>query len=72
MKAGHNEVIASGVDKCRAYGEYVGKRFAKFDNIVWMMVATATPGASPHVNAIAAGIDSVDQHPHLFTAHTLP
>jgi len=69
----YNEVIATGVDKCRAYGEYVGKRFAKFDNIVWMMGGDRNPGASlPHVNAIAAGIDSVDQHRHLFTAHTLP
>ena len=26
----------NGVDKCRAYGQFLGKRYASFDNILWI------------------------------------
>ena len=29
-------LIANGVDKDRAYGQYLGRRYGRFTNIVWM------------------------------------
>jgi hypothetical protein len=68
-----HEALASGVDRCRAYGEYVGRRFAGYDNLVWLMGGDRNPGAArEHVNAVAEGIRAGDGGRHLFTAHTLP
>lgn len=66
------EVLANGVEKCRAWGRYVGQRYRRFDNIVWLMGGDRNPGeALAHVNAVAAGIKEADGK-HLFTAHCLP
>lgn len=68
----YHEALACGVEKCRAYGRYVGKRFGKFDNIVWLMGGDRNPGAAlPHVNAVAEGIKEFAGDRHLFSAHTL-
>ena len=29
-------MVANGVDKDRAYGQYLGRRYAGFSNIIWM------------------------------------
>ena len=29
-------MVASGPDKCRAFGQYLGQRYQRFDNILWM------------------------------------
>ena len=55
----------------RADGEYVGRRFGKFDHLVWPMGGDRNPGvALAHVNAVAEGIRADDTR-HLFSAHTL-
>ena len=66
------ETLANGVEKCHAYGRYVGKRYGRFDNLVWLMGGDRNPGAVlEHVNAVAQGIKEMDNR-HLFTAHTAP
>jgi hypothetical protein len=29
-------MVANGPEKCRAFGQYLGDRYSKFDNILWM------------------------------------
>lgn len=29
-------MVANGPDKCREFGRYLGKRFKRFDNLIWM------------------------------------
>jgi hypothetical protein len=66
------ETLSNGVEKCRNWGRYVGKRYKDFDNIVWLMGGDRNPGTSLNeVNAIAAGIKEFD-HRHLFAAHVHP
>lgn len=66
------EALATGVEGCREWGRYVGRRYAGRDNIVWLMGGDRNPGqALDHVDAIAAGIKEFDDR-HLFTAHTHP
>jgi hypothetical protein len=66
------ETLANGVEKCHEYGRYVGKRYGRFDNLVWLMGGDRNPGAAlNHVNAVAQGIKEMDAR-HLFTAHTAP
>jgi hypothetical protein len=70
----------NGVDKCRAFGQYLGQRYATFDNIVWMH---GNDYGLPHadhdeandalVTAIALGIKDFDtRHLHtvLFNTNT--
>jgi hypothetical protein len=66
------EVLSSGLEKCAAYGRYVGKRFKDLDNIVWVMAGDRCPGeALEHQRAMAAGIR--EEHPgRLFSAHMHP
>jgi len=66
------EVLANGVDACGAYGRYVGRRFGRFDNLVWVMSGDRCPGtALEHVRAMANGILAEDPR-HLMTAHVNP
>jgi len=66
------EALANGPAKCRAWGRYVGKRYAGFDNLVWLIGGDRNPaGARDHVNAVAAGIKETDNR-HLLTAHCHP
>lgn len=67
-----HEALAAGVESCREWGRYVGRRYAGCDNIVWLMGGDRNPGrALDHVDAIVAGIKEFDTR-HLFTAHTHP
>lgn len=58
----------NGVDKCRAYGRYLGKRYKGFDNLLWFHgndYAQDTPENDKLVTAIALGIkDEDDRHLH--------
>jgi Protein of unknown function (DUF4038)/Putative collagen-binding domain of a collagenase len=58
----------NGVDKCRAYGRYLGKRYKDFDNLLWFHgndYAQDTPENDKLVTAIAQGIkDEDDRHLH--------
>jgi hypothetical protein len=66
------EALVSGVQKCREYGRFLGRRYASQDNIVWMMGGDRNPGdALEHVDAVVKGIKEFDSR-HLFTAHPAP
>ncbi len=74
---------SNGVAKCRAYGQFLGQRYAGFDNIIWLH---GNDYGLPHadhdaandalVSAIALGIKDVDaRHLHTVqfnTARDLP
>ena len=58
-------LVANGVDKDRAYGQYLGRRYAGFSNIIWMSgndYRDAGPTYDPYVTAVAQGIRDVDPH----------
>jgi hypothetical protein len=61
---------ANGVAKAYAYGRFLGKRYAKFPNIVWMsgndFQQWSDASADSLVLAVANGIRSADPH-HLHT-----
>ncbi|MFN8345258.1 MAG: DUF4038 domain-containing protein [Spirosomataceae bacterium] len=49
----------NGVDKCRIYGLYLGNRFKKYPNVLWVMGGDRDPLREVHVQrAIAEGIKS--------------
>lgn len=59
----------NGPDKCRAYGRYLGQRYASFDNLFWFHgndYVQDTPENDALVTAVALGIREVD-HRHLHT-----
>ncbi|MBX2925505.1 MAG: glycoside hydrolase family 140 protein [Chitinophagaceae bacterium] len=59
----------NGPQKCRAFGEYIGKRFAKYNNIIWIMGGDIDPFEDREVmNELALGIKSQARH-HLLTYH---
>ena len=64
----------NGVDKCRAYGRYLGKRYAKFDNILWFHgndYADHSPENDKVVTAVALGVKDFDDR-HLHTIELNP
>ena len=68
----YDEVLANGPEGCRAWGEYLGQRFGRFENIIWMIGGDRNPGdTAPALTALAQGIKAsgID---NLFTAHVLP
>ncbi|HEX5499673.1 MAG TPA: DUF4038 domain-containing protein, partial [Thermomicrobiales bacterium] len=68
----HEEVLANGPDGCRAWGDYLGHRFGRFQNIVWCIGGDRNPGeAAADLNQIAEGIRAAGVD-NLFTAHVLP
>jgi len=67
-----DEALANGPEKCRSWGRYVGKRYAAFDNIVWLIGGDRNPDkAREDVDAIVQGIKEFDPR-HIFTAHCHP
>lgn len=68
----HDEIVATGPEGCRAYGEYLGRRFGRFANVVWTIGGDWHPeDARPGLDAIAGGIRSAGVR-NLFTAHPHP
>ena len=66
------EVMANGVEGCRDFGRYLGRRYQQYDNVVWTMGGDRNPGdALEHVRAMAEGILEFDSR-HLVCAHALP
>jgi hypothetical protein len=60
------------MNKCWKYGQYVGKRYTRFNNIVWMMGGDRNPdGVVDEVNSLIQGIKDYDTHA-LFAAHAHP
>jgi hypothetical protein len=65
----YDEVMANGPEKCQAYGRFLGKRYASFDNIIWVMGGDRDPGlAREDVDMVAYGIRESDRR-HLMSAH---
>lgn len=59
----------NGAKKCRAFGEYIGKRFAKYNNILWIMGGDIDPFEDREmINHLALGIKSRAPH-QLMTYH---
>jgi hypothetical protein len=59
----------NGVEKCRSYGQYLGKRYASFDNLLWFHgndYGADTPENDKLTIAIALGIKQFDDR-HLHT-----
>jgi hypothetical protein len=68
----YHEAHLGGMNKCWKYGQYLGKRYAGFNNIVWMMGGDRNPdGVVDEVNSFLLGIKSFNPH-SLFTAHAHP
>ena len=66
------ELLATGPERALDYGRYLGRRYAGFDNILWVMGGDRDPGpAREDVDMIALGIREYDKR-HLFTAHCHP
>ena len=62
------EMAANGKDKLYAYGQYLGRRWRNFDNIVWVDGGDYNVPDKALVRAVANGIRSVDSKPHTFHA----
>lgn len=66
----YQEVLRNGTTKCRQYGRYLGQRYARFPNIVWVNGGDTPPmAATAEVDALVAGIKELDSV-HLHTAHS--
>jgi hypothetical protein len=64
----YEEMVANGPDRLRQYGEYLGRRYHNFTNILWVHAGDANPPNKDLVRAIAEGIRSFDRRA-LHTAH---
>ena len=68
----YDEVLANGPEGCRAWGEYLGRRFGRFENIIWGIGGDRNPcDAAAGLDALARGIRATGGD-NLFTAHVLP
>jgi hypothetical protein len=68
----YDEIVATGPAGSRLYGEYLGRRFGRFANIIWCMGGDWHPELTrPGLDAIAHGIRSTGVK-NLFTAHPHP
>lgn len=52
----YQEMVAAGPEKLKDFGRYVGRRFAKFLNIIWVQGGDYDPPDKALVTAIAEGI----------------
>jgi hypothetical protein len=64
-------MVANGSAKLRTYGEYLGKRFAGFANIVWTHGGDFNPPEKNLLSAVMEGIQAYDRRA-LHSAHTGP
>lgn len=68
----YDEVVANGPDGCRAYGEYLGRRFGRFYNVIWSIGCDRNPeDARAGLEAMAAAIKKEAPN-SLMTAQMLP
>jgi hypothetical protein len=56
----YREMVAAGADKLHRYGEYLGRRYRDFKNIVWVNAGDYDPPDKSLVRAVAGGIMSND------------
>jgi Protein of unknown function (DUF4038)/Putative collagen-binding domain of a collagenase len=64
----YEEMVTNGPDRLRRYGEYLGRRYRDFTNILWVHAGDANPPKKDLVRAIAEGIRNFDARA-LHTAH---
>ena len=62
----YQEMVANGTAKLFAYGQYLGNRYKRFNNIVWVEGGDYNVPNKTLVQAIANGIRSVDAKPHTY------
>jgi hypothetical protein len=68
----YDEVIANGPEGCRAWGDYLGRRFGRFRNVIWCIGGDRNPEqALAGLDALARAIRGTGVD-NLFTAHVLP
>jgi hypothetical protein len=67
----YQEMKAAGETRLRAYGRYLGQRYAEADNILWVMGGDYTPPERLLVRAVAEGISEGGSR-GLKTAHCAP
>jgi hypothetical protein len=68
----YDEVVANGPAGCGAYGQYLGKRFGRYGNIIWSIGADRNPeGSRAGLDAMARGIKA-EAPGSLMTAQMLP
>jgi hypothetical protein len=68
----YDEVVANGAEGGRAWGDYLGRRFGRFQNIIWCIGGDRNPEeALPGLDQMARGIRAAGVD-NLFTAHVLP
>lgn len=62
-------MFVNGPIKSKGFGEYIGKRFSKYNNIMWIMGGDIDPFEDKEtMNQLALGIKSQASH-HLITYH---
>ncbi len=64
-------MVANGLDRLRRYGEYLGRRYRDFTNILWVHAVDYNPPDKDLVKAIAEGIRKFDPRA-LHTAQGAP
>jgi len=64
----YKAMVANGPDRLRQYGEYLGRRYHKFSNILWVHAGDYNPPRKDLVRAIAEGIREIDPRA-LHSAH---
>lgn len=67
----YREMEASGGQKLRSYGRFVGQRYGSLGNIVWVQGGDYNPPDKDLVRAVADGIRETDPDA-LHTAHNAP
>jgi Protein of unknown function (DUF4038)/Putative collagen-binding domain of a collagenase len=67
----YQEMVKNGPAKLRQYGQYLGKRYAKFTNLLWVHDGDYNPPQKELVGAIAEGIQEFEPTA-LNTAHCAP
>jgi hypothetical protein len=65
------EMVSSGPEKLREYGRYLGRRYSRLKNIVWVQGGDDNPAIEGVVDAVAAGISEADPDA-LQTGHPAP
>lgn len=59
----------NGPDRCQAWGEWLGRRFGKFPNVIWILGGDNDPhNARNEIRALATGLKSAAPH-QLVTYH---
>ena len=66
-----DEMVANGAEVLEAYGRFVGERYRRFDNIVWVNGGDLNPDLPELIDAVARGLTATDPDA-LQTAHLQP